>query len=590
MGRLLAIAVGLGAACCSDGSGGNVGLDAGTEDTDNDTGTGDTDVDTDSQLLEFHVPTVDLPYTTLQGVWAPLAPSEETAALIDDGELEVTELGEYLDHGLGVVWEPGLPWIEHQELAPDFSAPDPAQRRSLAYIWLVADPQLIDEESPVRFEGYEELFRPHGHLVAQVFDSHVQTARQISDVSTRPFDFALVPGDLTDGNHQNEVEWFLLALNGGEIDPDTGIDDDPVIGLENDYNDPFVCEGLAVPWFAALGNHDSFYNGGFGPVSDEVRAAAIGGEVYHYPPFIPLQLLGMYENGYRDGSTVYGDVVKEGSLPADDSRLVLRRSEVLQLILDSQGEPAGHGLTQEAVDAEIGYFSLRPIPDKPLRLIVLNTSDDVDPAIPIGMGALGTVKLPQLLWLQAELDAADAQNELIIVMSHHSPSDFSFLSPVPGSWIEDALEASTGVVLHLVGHSHNNEKRVHGVGLEPPGDSGYWELVTASTVDFPMHSRVIELVDEGNGVLSVYVTNVDHNAAEDSLVQAARHWAAGKLAFPEVSGSVDVDELWAAEVEAANLLLRIRLPDSVAEELADHDWPDAIESEETLLLLDAPEF
>ena len=83
-----------------------------------------------------------------------------------------------------------------------------------------------------------------------------------------------------DGSQRNEFTWFLTALNGGVIDPDSGIDDDPVPGPGNDYNDPFFSDGLPVPWFAALGNHETQYNGGFGILTDEIRAAAAADQVY----------------------------------------------------------------------------------------------------------------------------------------------------------------------------------------------------------------------------------------------------------------------------------------------------------------------
>ena len=129
------------------------------------------------------------PYTVLQALWEPLVPSADTYARIDSGELSVTDIDRFEGEGLGVRLAAGEPWVEHLELAPNFV--EGADRKSLVYIWQAADPQLIDEESPIRFEGFEPLYRPHGHLTTQVFESHVRTAQRISDVSGRPFDFAV---------------------------------------------------------------------------------------------------------------------------------------------------------------------------------------------------------------------------------------------------------------------------------------------------------------------------------------------------------------------------------------------------------------
>ena len=82
-------------------------------------------------------------YTALQALWEPLIPSAQTQELMDLGDFKVTELDRFKDEGLGVRLAEGIPWIEHLELAPGFSAGDPAERRSLLYLWQAADPQLI---------------------------------------------------------------------------------------------------------------------------------------------------------------------------------------------------------------------------------------------------------------------------------------------------------------------------------------------------------------------------------------------------------------------------------------------------------------
>ena len=121
------------------------------------------------------------PYTALQWVWEPLAPSAEIVAAIEDEKLKVTDHEAFEPSGLGVKLADGLPWLDHLQLAPDFEEGLDGERRSVAYIWQSADPQLIDEESPIRFEAFEPLYRPQGHLTTQVFEAHVRSARRISE-------------------------------------------------------------------------------------------------------------------------------------------------------------------------------------------------------------------------------------------------------------------------------------------------------------------------------------------------------------------------------------------------------------------------
>ncbi len=517
----------------------------------------------------------DTPYTTLQAVWEPLIPSAEVQSKIESGQLSVTDIDFLEENGLGVRLADGNPWQEHRELAPGFDSALDGSRKSLVYFWLAADPQIIDEESPIRFDGFTELYRPHGHLIPQVFEAHVRSARRISDLG-RKFDFALVAGDLTDGSQLNEFEWMLTILNGGVIDPDSGVDDDPVSGSGNDYNDPFRSSGLDVNWYCVLGNHDSLYNGGFGTVTDELRDASVGNAIYTHS---------IFTNGYRDGATVNGDVVLEGTTPADDRRLVLRAPEIVEILGTADGNPAGHGFSQSDMDQAKYYFSVMPVEGKPVRLISLYTVFTGEQAL--GVGHLGYMEREQFQWLQDELNAADQAHELVIVLSHHGPDDFSDISPVNANEITELLEENEGVVLHLTGHGHTNRQNHYPVGTDSQS-YGYCELMTASTVDFPMQSRIIEIVDENNGFISVYVTNLGHNSSVDSLAHYARKLAAAKIAFPGIDMDGDVESFWQEDLLSQNLLIRIAIPDSLRENLDRYEWATAIESEETLLRLTGP--
>jgi hypothetical protein len=519
--------------------------------------------------LPPELPLTEAPFTTLQAIWAPLVPSEETVASMLDGTLEVTDIDAFDSHGLGVSLEPGIDHIERTDLAPDFELG--TDRRSIALIWQVADPQIIDEESPIRFEAYAPLYRPNGHLTTQSFASHVDTTRRLEQELSRPIDFALLAGDITDGSQLNELEWAILALVGGIIDPDSGVDDDPVPGEANDYNDPFYTQGIEVPWYPTIGNHETNYNGGFGVIDEALIAAATGTEVFDYP---------LFPNGFRDGSTLTAEVRETGPTPADPDRRPLNRTEVLTALQRAGGAPAGHGMRAEDAEAGLGWFSAHPMGEAPLRLVVLDT---VNTDGGVGLGASGIVSEEQLAWLQVELDEADNAHELVVLMSHHRSEDLLAGEVSPEQLVE-VLQGCEGLVLHVTGHGHFNDATLHPASVE----HGYWELMLASTVDFPMHSRLIELVDEGNGYLSIYTTNVDHNAPEGSLPHQAREQAAAKRAFPSLFEDGDVAGMWESDTASQNLLLRVPLPDGVATRLAAQPGSTTIESETTLPGLSSP--
>ena len=168
---------------------------------------------------------------------------------------------------------------------------------------------------------------------------------------------------------------------------------------------------------------------------------------------------------------------------------------------------------------------------------------------------------------------------MVIVVSHHRLQDFHDQSEVPAEMIRDLLVSSENVILHLTGHGHRDSKTLQTAN----GVDGFWELMTASTIDFPLQSRALEIVDERNGYLSIYVTNFGHNSDEMTLANEARQLAAGKLAFGTTGFNGDTVAFWKEEVQAQNLLLRVALPDDVSGNLAAiTDWPEIIESIQTL--------
>ena len=43
-------------------------------------------------------------------------------------------------------------------------------------------------------------------------------------------------------------------------------------------------------------------------------------------------------------------------------------------------------------------------------------------------------------------------------------------------------------------------------------DGGFWQVTTASHIDWPQQSRLLDLVDNGDGSLSIWGTILDHDA------------------------------------------------------------------------------
>ncbi len=530
----------------------------------------------------------EAPWTTLQAVWAPRALSQKTADAIGSRAITVTETTRFEEFGLGATLVSGETWLEVNDLAPGWASyvtsatATATERGSLLWFWQSADPQLIDEESPIRFEGVYALtfgstYRPQDHLITQVFESHVRTARRIAEAS-RPFDFAFVAGDMTDTGQENELDWLIGTLAGGTIDPDSGAADDPVPGPGNDHQDPFESIGIGAPWYAALGNHETLYIGTFA-MTDAIRAAAIGDEVYPGLKDVGIPEFDGVRSGYRDGSTPDARIVTGGKTPPDPRRQILSQQAILQKLFDAPGEPAGHGLVADDVESDRAYFAFSPLPGKPIRFIVLNTLQQ-NLGAKVSEGSLGEMDAAQFAWLKAQLDAA--ADQVVIIGSHHRSSDLIEASEIPAAELAAEIGKRGNVVMHVTGHGHRNDRvQITSAAFEsgPGVATPYWELMLASTVDFPMQSRIFEFVYEGGGYLSIYATNLDHNAAAGTPADRARHLAAAHVFFE----NDEYSDLWEGERPSRNMLLRVRLPEGVRTAVeAAGPWESTIHSETVL--------
>ncbi|MGC5189034.1 hypothetical protein ACPXBB_25885, partial [Escherichia coli] len=61
------------------------------------------------------------------------------------------------------------------------------------------------------------------------------------------------------------------------------------------------------------------------------------------------------------------------------------------------------------------------------------------------------------------------------------------------------------VIGWLNGHTHLNQILAH-----TGSAGGFWEITTASCIDFPQQQQVVEIVDNRDGTLSLFTTVVDH--------------------------------------------------------------------------------
>ncbi len=434
----------------------------------------------------------------------PDATTTLSRTVIPDARLpESTALNPAFPEGLAAAEGAGLGgWSEgageahtlRQELAPAHPAGAGPNRKSLAMFFHESDAQIADTESPTRLMNGDAMgatqsaARPQELYALHALDALVRAVNAIHQ--TVSVDFALVTGDNADSTQKNETEWFRDTLDGTRLRPDSGRDD---AQLDEDCNDPieaFTPVGLAFPWYAVAGNHDVLVQGNF--ALDDYIDAAVGSDA----PY-----------GTRDLSEQGGPVV-DTTVP-DAERALLERSDLAAVYLDSPASPGpvGHGFTENDVRTNAVTWSTSPV--QGLRIIAV----DANPAGP-GEGVLSEAERDT--HLIPALVAAQAADELILVTSHYATGE---LPMEGGGRLGDLLVQYPNVVLTVAGHYHVNRIAPYGT----PGDAGaFWEIQTASTVDWPGQGRLVELVDNGDGTLSVYTTLLDYPSPDGSMAARAR--------------------------------------------------------------------
>jgi metallophosphoesterase (TIGR03767 family) len=342
-------------------------------------------------------------------------------------------------------------------------------------------------------------------------------------------------------------------------------------GLFEDMNRRFDATGLReIPWFGIFGNHDSLIQGNQprNPGFDAVATGCVK------PKGLSADALGSVRELARGGLTpresvqaqrVAADLqrtaadpeaaVAEGQgvvVPRDPDRHLLTKSEYIGEHFNTRGIPRGHGFSKKNVVTGQGNYVTRP--KRGLTFVVLDSVADTG-------GSDGNIDDIQFRWLHQQLLAAETRRDLVMVFAHHSirtmsqPPTSGFLlgdqcglgagclsplvhygdnppgaesdapcaiqdpatPPTPDETLRCLLLRHRGVNAFVNGHEHNNriepfERRAVVGG---PVEGGFWQVNTASHIDWAQQSRTIDLFDNRDGTLSIFGTIIDHASGPD---------------------------------------------------------------------------
>jgi hypothetical protein len=482
---------------------------------------------------------VEKPWTTLRGIWLPIDAPYSTSEAIYTETFTVDDLGRYGEMGLaGLELGPGEPHVRYTPFGDPVTAADP---RSLLYFAQLSDTHITDSESPVRLEGvtriaFASAYRANDNLTTQMLDAVLRSLNLFS-FEDRPYDFLFLTGDLSDNAQENELFWFREVMDGGLVQPDSGAIDDPIPGPGNDFTDPFIAGGLdpRVPYYVIPGNHDTSYLGTFDP-TPRVLEALVGDRIDDFYNF------GAFSNGevtfgVRDASRPYGPVIREGRIEPDPRRRMLFGREVMQMFITSPTLPPGHGFTQHNLDLEIATYVAQPAANFPLTMIAIDTAMEMilDDHGKIIQHASASGEIDRDMWesiVVPALEKAQADNHLIIIASHHCTASMAdYQSEITSVEMRQTFSSYPNVIAHFCGHGHRTEMWTHAAATDATGP-GYVEMMQASTIDFPIQGRIWELVDNQNGTLSLFSTQVEPNVSPGMLTWDGLMYAAASHNFP----------------------------------------------------------
>jgi metallophosphoesterase (TIGR03768 family) len=424
----------------------------------------------------------------------------------------------------------------------------------LLRFFTITDIHIADEETPNQavYGGYRgensSAYSPVAMLTTQVLDAAVRTINAINE--KKPFDFGLAIGDATNGSQYNELRWYIDVIDGKVITPDSGIKDDPVPGPNNDFQDAYQAEGLdkSIPWYQTLGNHDHEWLGSY-PVIDYLRPFYTGTDILLlgdlFTDGIDSRIAYM---GTFDGTSPYGAIYGVGlvadfpggspQVPAADAdRRPLSKREWMAEFFTTDSNPVGHGFTPDNIASVQACYTFEPKSDIPLKVIVLDdTQDDAD----FELHSQGGLTAESYAWLVGELDKGQAEGKLMIISAHIPVMLVGYGATTP--YITSAalckkLSQYSNLILWVAGHRHRNA-----VTVRPSTDPnyagkeyGFWEVETASLRDFPQEFRTFDIVRNSDNTLSIVIRDVDPAVADGSLAAQSRDYAVAIQQFYKYS-------------------------------------------------------
>ena len=432
--------------------------------------------------------------------------------------------------------------------------------------------EFLDRYGDSGGAAFRTTYRPQEIASVQVLDAMLRRVRKVSSGPTTglPISFAITTGDNIDNAQFNELRWFIDAMDGGHaVTPNSGGPFyEGVMSAawgEANYWHPgrgadlykrsygfrahpgFIrkatssvrASGVGIPWFQTVGNHDVLLQGNVppNPFLDSVargRAKSRGLPADVSPE--GFQKIGLYVRTLlgdaKGGSPAAFPGVPVADVTPDPNRRVINREEYVREMFNTTGTPVGHGFTDanlpQADGSIASYWHSDAYPN--FRMIGLDT---VNP----GGGEPGSIGDKQLQWLEQRLIEVSSKyvdssgsvvstgnaDRLVLLFSHHGLSSldsssaatsdalYGAINDEPRHYADDVealVHRFPNAIAWVHGHAGGNRvvPRRRGANRR-----GFWDIATTGHLDWASQARLIEVLDNSDGTLSIVATMVDHS-------------------------------------------------------------------------------
>jgi 3',5'-cyclic AMP phosphodiesterase CpdA len=308
--------------------------------------------------------------------------------------------------------------------------------------------------------------------------------------------------------------------------------------------------GLDVPFYIANGNHDELVQGNedaLAPIEKVATGCA--------------KVLATTADPSDSGLADLLSPANASALmlvPPDEQRRFVSKPQIKSIYgANDPGEEHGFGFVdrdeEENSDGSASYYAWNPSQAPGIRFIALDTNSEggvVGPFGPLPTGSSnGNLDDPQFEWLHRELDSAQLAGKLVVLFGHHPVRTMNSVIPDeaaapcsvgdghghdvnPGCDLDprssepfhlgdpeiaEELESDEltfaellgrypNVLAYVSGHTHENKV----LPFDKQGGDVWWEINTSAVADYPQQHRLIEVMDNRDGTLSIFGTLLDH--------------------------------------------------------------------------------